>query len=100
MVVSLMSYKVSAAGISDIGLVRENNEDVWAEIPGRRFFVLADGMGGHLAGEVAAHEAVNHLIMLVKGLGKKMHRASLEEARRLIVAAISEVNAHVYRLGK
>ncbi len=101
MVVSLMPYKVSSAGISDIGLLRENNEDVWAEIPDKHFFILADGMGGHLAGEVAAKEAVEKLIALINGeLGQQLNQVNLEEARHLVAAAINEVNAHVYRLGR
>ena len=54
-------YTVESFGISDLGLVRGNNEDVFHEIPLYRFFVLADGMGGHNAGETAAKEVVHHL---------------------------------------
>jgi PPM family protein phosphatase len=54
-------FKIESFGISDQGLVRENNEDVWHEIPMHRFFILADGMGGHNAGEIAAKEVVHHL---------------------------------------
>lgn len=101
MVISLMSCKVVAAGLSDIGLVRENNEDVWAEIPEKHLYILADGMGGHLAGEVAAREAVDALIALIKGdVGAQMEKVSLEEARHLLTACINEVNAHVYRKGR
>jgi serine/threonine protein phosphatase PrpC len=49
------------AGISDIGLSRPNNEDVWAALPELGFFALADGMGGHQAGEIAAKEAIEKL---------------------------------------
>ena len=48
-------------GSSDVGLVRRNNEDVWDVIKEHSFFSLADGMGGHRAGEVAAKNAINHL---------------------------------------
>ncbi len=47
-----------AFGATDVGLVRLNNEDVFAKLPRENFFILADGMGGHSAGEVAANETV------------------------------------------
>jgi len=50
------------AGISDIGLIRPNNEDVWTALPESGFFALADGMGGHQAGEIAAKEAIEQLL--------------------------------------
>jgi protein phosphatase len=56
-----MAYTIESFGISDVGLSREKNEDVFHEIPLHSFFVLADGMGGHNAGEVAAKEVIHHL---------------------------------------
>ena len=46
------------AGLSDIGLVRAKNEDAYWFDPNRAIFILADGLGGHKAGEVAAALAV------------------------------------------
>ena len=49
------------AGLSDIGLVRNKNEDAyWFDVT-RAIFVLADGLGGHKAGEIAASLAVKIL---------------------------------------
>jgi protein phosphatase len=44
---------------SDVGLVRKKNEDTYCAEP--PVFVVADGMGGHSAGEVASREAVEAL---------------------------------------
>ena len=46
-------------GASDVGLVRENNEDAWGCFCDNSLFIVADGLGGHQAGEVAAREAVD-----------------------------------------
>lgn len=97
----LMSFDVSACGLSDIGLVRQNNEDVWIRLPSVPFFVLADGMGGHQAGEVAAHEAVNGLCLLFKEFldAQEGHKISSKEIRDTIRHAIEQVNVQIYGMG-
>lgn len=93
-----MPYKVSAFGHSDIGLVRQNNEDYWAGLPELHFFVLADGMGGHRAGEVASQEAVTALCDIVKkALGTQRDQMTLDEMHGVMQLAYEEVNAIVYR---
>ena len=53
---------IDSFGLSDIGTIRPNNEDVIASLPSHNFFAIADGMGGHKAGEIAAKEATSELI--------------------------------------
>ena len=50
--------KISAAGLSDVGLKRERNEDYIAMDDSAQIYIVGDGMGGHLAGEVASKVAV------------------------------------------
>lgn len=100
MVNTVMSFRVKACGLSDLGLVRQNNEDVWDRLPKDAFFVLADGMGGHQAGEIAAHEAVDALCSFVKGIiddDQKSPR-SPKEMEKAIRDAIKQVNHVVYDL--
>ncbi|MDP9122099.1 MAG: Stp1/IreP family PP2C-type Ser/Thr phosphatase [Acidobacteriota bacterium] len=50
--------RVKACGLSDVGLTRVHNEDYFEIDPRHRLYVVADGMGGHSHGEVAAQLAV------------------------------------------
>lgn len=58
--------KLRCVGQTDTGKVREHNEDTIAIDPDIGLLVLADGMGGYNAGEVASGIAVKTIVNLVR----------------------------------
>jgi serine/threonine protein phosphatase PrpC len=55
-----MALALRYSARSDVGLIREINED--SGYAGPRLLVIADGVGGHAAGEIAATIAVNVIV--------------------------------------
>ncbi len=95
------SYDYEIYGLSDVGNTREKNEDIYRAIHEHNLFSIADGMGGHKAGEVAAKEAVNHVCnLLIKQFSINKEILSLEKIIYHINLAIKEANHRVYSLSK
>lgn len=95
-----LPYQVLTVGLSDIGLVRQNNEDVWAQLPALGLYLLADGMGGHQAGEIAARETVASLCKLLKKKLVASKKYTFDETQDLLRRAIIHVNSLVYKMGR
>ena len=92
---NLLQYTVEAYGLSDVGLVRPNNEDVFQILPDKKFYILAHGMGGHNAGEIAALKAVESVCTSVEELEKF---STTQEICNLLRNAIALANQKVYTL--
>jgi len=93
-----MKYTITSYGISHVGLVRSNNEDVWDLLDEKNVYFLADGMGGHSAGEVAAQESINELRRWF--IDHYKEPASPQEALFFLKEAFLAANDWVHLLSK
>src|SRR5215510_7527723 len=46
--------RITAAGLTDVGLQRDHNEDTYRCLDRYKLYLVADGMGGHNSGEIAS----------------------------------------------
>ncbi|MBP2626449.1 MAG: protein serine/threonine phosphatase [Firmicutes bacterium] len=79
--------------ISDIGLVRETNEDSYICEP-PHLFVVADGMGGHVAGEIASKLAATTVSRYIE------ENNSNDNYEELLKQAIIQANTSIYQLSQ
>lgn len=86
---------IHSFGISDIGLARKKNEDHFKVVKENNFFLLADGMGGHKAGEIAARKAVEIVenAFLVDKLPE-----NLDQIKHKLYHSIKKANDEIYHL--
>jgi serine/threonine protein phosphatase PrpC len=70
--------KLAHVEVTDVGKVRDHNEDAIGARPDIGLWVLADGMGGYNAGEVASGIAVKTIIDLVTEACKREKRGDIE----------------------
>lgn len=62
---------IVAAGLSDVGQQREHNEDSFCILPEYDLFIVADGMGGHRAGDVASKMATHTIASFFQATSKE-----------------------------
>jgi PPM family protein phosphatase len=60
------SLALRSAALTDPGRMRQSNEDAYYCDPGGEIFLLADGMAGHQAGEIASQSAVQTILDTVE----------------------------------
>lgn len=85
-----MPFTWSACSATDVGKVRKVNEDNFLERNDLGIWVVADGMGGHSAGDVASRMVVEALSAIPSGGGLAKVADELED--RLIKANLDLVN--------
>ncbi|SHE35940.1 Stp1/IreP family PP2C-type Ser/Thr phosphatase [Desulforamulus putei] len=79
--------------ITDVGRVRAGNEDSLCACPDIGLFAVADGMGGHKAGEIASSTALNYLAENLREV-----LPGTRDIQSSLLRILEEANLRVYRL--
>jgi serine/threonine protein phosphatase PrpC len=99
--------KIRSWHVTDVGMVRDHNEDNGYADPGGRFFICSDGMGGHAAGDIASRMAVEEISTRLDAWPAEIARcAELQDgdaahaALKVIEAAVRATNESIHRRGR
>lgn len=96
------ALQARGVGITDVGLQRDHNEDTYAVLSEQGLFVVADGMGGHKAGDVASHLASRAIVEFFErtsageGTGSYGFDSRRSEAENRLVVAIQRANRQIF----
>jgi serine/threonine protein phosphatase PrpC len=102
-----MAAKIRSWHLTDVGCVRDHNEDNGYADPEGRFFICSDGMGGHASGDIASSMAVqeisSRLAQWPAEIAQCARTQDTEDARRalaVIEAAVRAANDAIHRRGR
>jgi len=90
-----MNYEISIQ--TDPGLIRDNNEDAVTFDPATNLCILADGMGGYNAGEIASGMATAFIKSeLARWLSQAGRHANYKEMRRAMEICVENANHSIF----
>ncbi len=83
--------EIDSAGVTDVGRVRKANEDSFYMDDDRHIYVVADGMGGHKAGEVASR-------IVVETIQDKMNQAPSNTDGENLITSDQKLSSQATRI--
>ncbi len=97
-------FKILSFGLTDVGMRRDHNEDNYLVDDDQSLYVVADGMGGHLGGEMASMLAVSTIQDSVRANLKEVingasYRGPIEKhpALMLLPTAVKRACSAIFR---
>ena len=100
-----VSGAIQVVRLTDIGKVRDHNEDAVASDLSIGLLVLADGMGGYKAGEVASEMAVLLVASIITQamqdeFHKELDKSDLFPESHMLRSAVEQANAAIYQVSQ
>lgn len=92
--------KVTAFGRTDTGKVRGHNEDCLGMLNDRQLFLVADGMGGHNAGEIASQAAIEFLATFLAPRTIRQMRGQAETIRHTLISSFRRANERIIAMAE
>ncbi len=99
------SMRILSAGLTDIGRKRDNNEDIFYNDDHVGIYIVADGMGGHRAGEVASSTVVSSIKDYMEAfhtspVAQEASGSNMSPAATAVCHSIELANRVVYQLSQ
>ena len=95
--------KLTFAAMTDAGKTRNQNEDNYLAQPfgaNAGLFLVADGMGGHDAGEVASKIGIDEMYKRAVAEWETTHTAPADQVRQTLIAWLREANVRILATGR